>query len=136
MAAIYWDSCVAIYRVENVAPWAATLVQWLASLDANALLHISDLTRMECRLAPLRAGNRELLERYDDFFARADLTLIALTRPVFDRATALRANHRLKTPDALHLAAAIDAGCDQFWTNDKRLAAAAAGYLEVRALSA
>ncbi len=135
MAAIYWDSCVAIYRVENVAPWAATLVQWLASLDANASLHVSDLTRMECRLAPLRAGNRELLDLYDDFFARPDLASVDLTWPVFDRATTLRATHRLKTPDALHLAAAIEAGCDQFWTNDKRLAAAAAGHLDVRALS-
>lgn len=135
MAAIYWDSCVAIYRVENVAPWAATLVQWLAALDANASLHISELTRMECRLAPLRAGNHELLDRYDDFFARPDLTLVDLTRPVFDCAAALRATHRLKTPDALHLAAAIEAGCDQFWTNDKRLAVAAAGHLDVRALS-
>ena len=135
MARIYWDSCVVIYRVENVTPWAMTLSQWLAAQDADASLCISELTRMECRLAPLRAGNDELLARYDDFFARHDLSSVAFSRAVFERATALRAAHRLKTPDALHLAAAIESRCTQFWTNDKRLAAAAAGHLEVRALT-
>lgn len=134
MAQIYWDSCVAIYRVENVAPWAATLMQWLAEQEASAALCVSELTRMESRLAPLRAGNAELLARYDDFFAQPDLATIGLTRAVFERATSLRAVHRLKTRDALHLAAAIESRCTQFWTNDKRLAAAAAGLVEVRAL--
>ena len=136
MSRIYWDSCVAIYRVENVAPWAVTLAQWLAAQDAGAALCISELTRMECRLAPLRAGNAELLARYDDFFARPDLSTVELSRAVFERATALRAARRLKTPDALHLAVAIESRCTQFWTNDRRLAAAAAGHLEVHALSA
>ena len=49
--------------------------------------------------------------------------------------TASRAAHRLKTPDALHLVAAIESRCNQFWTNDKRLAIAAAGHLEVHALT-
>ena len=132
---IDWDSCVTIYRVENVAPWAATVVRWLDELDANARLQVSELTRMECRLAPLRAGNDELLQRYDDFFAQSDIATVDLSRAVFDRATELRARHRLKTPDAIHLAAAIEAHCDQFWTNDRRLSAAAAAHLEVRALA-
>jgi len=36
-----------------------------------------------------------------------------------ERATDLRAKYlKLKTPDALHLAAAIESGCDAFVTND------------------
>jgi predicted nucleic acid-binding protein len=31
----------------------------------------------------------------------------------------------------LHLAAAITAGCDEFWTNDRRLEDAAAGRISV-----
>ena len=118
----------------DVAPWATSVVRWLDELDANARLQVSELTRMECRLAPLRAGNDELLQRYDDFFAQSDIATVDLSRAVFDRATELRARHRLKTPDAIHLAAAIEAHCDQFWTNDRRLSAAAATHLEVRAL--
>lgn len=40
---------------------------------------------------------------------------------MFDLATELRARHGLKTPDALHLAAAIACGCNELWTNDGRL---------------
>jgi predicted nucleic acid-binding protein len=46
---------------------------------------------------------------------------------VFDRATDLRVTHRPKTPDALHLAAALSAGCAEFLTNDRQLLLAAAG---------
>ena len=37
---------------------------------------------------------------------------MCLSRVVFDLATDLRARHRLKTPDALHQAAAIRTRCD------------------------
>ena len=40
---------------------------------------------------------------------------------VYQTAAQLRAQHGLKTPDALHLATARHHRCDQFWTNDDRL---------------
>ena len=46
---------------------------------------------------------------------------------IFARACRLRADHGLKTPDALHLATALQYACDQFWTNDDRLSRAAGG---------
>jgi len=52
---------------------------------------------------------------------------VALDAQVFDLATELRARQGLKTPDALHLAAALHTGCDEFWTNDERLVRAASG---------
>ena len=33
-----------------------------------------------------------------------------------------RVQHGLKTPDSLHLAAALRHGCTEFWTNDDPLA--------------
>lgn len=56
---------------------------------------------------------------------------IDLTAKVFDLATELRARHRIKTPDALHLAASVLAGCSEFWTHDARLSQAAAPYLRL-----
>ncbi len=52
-------------------------------------------------------------------------TTAFLTLPVevFDLAATLRAEQRLKTPDALHLACAIHHGCDEFWTRDARILA-------------
>jgi predicted nucleic acid-binding protein len=72
-----------------------------------------------------------LLGRFDQFFARPEIRTLDLSRAVFEQATELRAQHRLATPDALHLAAAIRADCDEFWTNDRRLERAAAGRIAV-----
>ena len=44
---------------------------------------------------------------------------------IFAQALGLRAQHGLKTPDALHLATALHHGCTEFWTNDDRLKSAA-----------
>jgi predicted nucleic acid-binding protein len=50
---------------------------------------------------------------------------------VVELATEIRAHSRLKTPDALHLAAAIHHGCTEFWTNDNRLMQAAVGRIQI-----
>lgn len=134
---VYLDSCVLIYRIEQTAPWAARAQEQLNQVETSgATVIVSELTRLECRVRPIALGRADMLNDYDAFFARPMLGWQALDRPVFELATRLRAESRLKTADALHLAAALSAGCHQFITNDKRLAAAAAGHLEVRALNA
>jgi predicted nucleic acid-binding protein len=45
---------------------------------------------------------------------------VNLNRAAFDLATLLCAENNPKTPDALYLAAAIQAGCDEFCINDKQ----------------
>lgn len=77
---------------------------------------------MECRVRPLRGGDEALLARFEPFFAAPRFELASFDRGVFDRAAQLRATLRLKTPDALHAAAALTSGCDEIWTNDRRLA--------------
>ena len=99
--------------------------------DSDVIPVISDLTRMECRVLPLRLQDRELLDRYDAFFSLPECGRAALDCAVFDLATHIRAQDGLKTPDALHLAAALRAGCNQFWTQDDRLAKAAAQRIQV-----
>ena len=78
----------------------------------------SELVRLESRIKALRENQKIFLKVYEQFFK--DCQLIDLNRSVFEQATELRVNHNLKTPDALHLAAALDV-CDQFWTNDQQL---------------
>jgi predicted nucleic acid-binding protein len=61
------------------------------------------------------------LAGFDAFFARPDVQRAPLTTAVYDRATVLRARHNFKLADSLHLAAAIEGGCDRLLTNDYRL---------------
>lgn len=88
----------------------------------------SELARLETRLLAIRTHNQITLEQLDKFFMACEI--ISLNRAVFEHATYLRANTYLKTPDALHLAAAIQANCDEFWTNDKQLIHVAHQYLK------
>jgi predicted nucleic acid-binding protein len=69
----------------------------------------------------LRDGNTHLLKDFDDYFADAVSDIVPLSREVIDRATEIRAQYGFKTPDAIHLAAAVVSGCDVFLTNDHRL---------------
>jgi predicted nucleic acid-binding protein len=78
---------------------------------------------LEARLLAVRQNNETALQQFDRFFTVCEM--IDLNRAVFELATTLRADSQLKTPDALHLAAAIQAECTEFWTNDKQLVKAA-----------
>lgn len=132
MRRLYWDSCIFIYRVQQVAPWHERIALRLDQVAATPYrLVVTDLTRMECRVLPLRQGDDDMRDRYDATFVRPEIERVACTSTVFDLATELRAQQGLKTPDALHLAAALDAGCDEFWTNDDRLEKAAAGRIAI-----
>ena len=103
--------------------------------DANGAEQVSCVTsdpcRLETRVLPLREGDQRLLNRYDAFFSTLHAYASPMSSGVFDLATQIRAEHRLKTPDALHLASALHSGCDEFWTLDVRLNRAARRRLNV-----
>lgn len=119
---VYLDSNVVIYLIEQPAqfgPRASARVAALAAAEDRIV--VSDLTRLECRANAVASGDRDTLAQYDAFFAQAVERVMPLTAAVCDRATIIRGQYRFKTPDALHLAAAIEAGCAIFLTNDNRL---------------
>jgi predicted nucleic acid-binding protein len=53
--------------------------------------------------------------------ALANLALVPVTAEIAARSAELRAEFGLRTPDAVHLATAIDRGAASFLTNDRRL---------------
>jgi predicted nucleic acid-binding protein len=50
-----------------------------------------------------------------------DRPLVAVDTTIAERAADLRARWRIRTPDALQIATALDAGCQAFLTNDHAL---------------
>ncbi len=62
-----------------------------------------------------------LLAECDLFFQGSDVQVAPIGQSACDRATQIRAVHRHRSLDALHLATAIEAGCGLFLTNDQRL---------------
>ena len=116
---IYLDSAPLIYLVEEVIPYTSTIETRLALSDTIQVC--SELSRLECRVKPIRDGEEALLAAFDSYFVDIIAEVIPLSRQVIDQATELRARYGFKTPDAIHLAAAINGGCDLFITNDHRL---------------
>lgn len=115
---IYLDTAPLIYLIEHVAQYGDLVAQRLSTTDA---LVVSDLSRLECRVKPMRDGNTALLDEFDCFFNESVSEVVTLTREVMDRATEIRSRYGFKTPDAIHLAAATSSNCELFLTNDARL---------------
>jgi predicted nucleic acid-binding protein len=82
---------------------------------------ISDLTWLECRVKPIRTGDRAGLADMEAFLSASDVVRLVLPTATYERACQIRAIYNFKLADSLHLAAAIDGGCDLFLTNDHRL---------------
>jgi uncharacterized protein len=117
---IYLDSCIFIYLVDGPEKYARPISEAIQN-NSGASFCLSDLVRLECLVGPLRRGDQAQRKLFEEQFKV--LTVLTLSSSVYDLAAELRAQHRLKTPDAIHAAAAILHGCDEFWTNDRRLAA-------------
>jgi len=117
------DASAVIYFVEGSDLLRVRIAQRLDAVlaDPAGQLMASRLARLECRVKPLREGNTALLSEYDAVFGAARFVLLDVSAAVLDRATELRARHGFKTPDAIQLASAIEAGADAFLTGDAGL---------------
>ena len=119
---LYCDSVILIYWLDQMGPFHLRAENRMQVLQAAGDgIAISDLTRLECRVGALKRKDAVALASFDKFFARPEVRIVPLTAAVFDRAAHLHADLGFKTPDALHLAAALESGCDRFLTNDSRL---------------
>ena len=94
---------------------------------------VSPLVRMECRIRALAQSDARRLTEVEAILST--MTRLDLTDAVFDRAAELRAQTGLKTPDALHVATALEHGCAEPWAADARLAKATAPGFAVRVVA-
>jgi predicted nucleic acid-binding protein len=117
------DTAIVIYFIERHERYVDVVRPLFEAADRGELeLVTSGVTLLEVLVAPYRAGDAGLAERYEALLTRSrGLTMVDLGRPVVRAAAQLRAIHRLRTPDALQIAAALSRGCSSFLTNDRRL---------------
>ncbi|MBX9625166.1 MAG: PIN domain-containing protein [Gemmataceae bacterium] len=117
---VFPDAVVVIYLIEQHATFGPRAE---AALNAHpGDLVSSELVRSETLVRPVRNADHALIAEFEDYFRLQVTEMVPLDRPVFDRVTAIRAQHGFKTPDATNLAAAVQAGCDVFLTNEPNLA--------------
>jgi predicted nucleic acid-binding protein len=131
----YLDTVIVIYAVEGNPNDQQRALNHLAALEqAGHEFAISDLTRMECLVQVLGPGGAQRLSDFIRFFHGPNLRTLQVTSAMYLRASAIRGGNmypaippapakRYGLADSLHLATAIEAGCDAFLTNDNQLLA-------------
>ena len=116
---VYIDASGLIYSVERVEPYRTLLEpMWERAQNGNLTIVSSPVLVTEALTKPLRDGNTEIELQYRELFASNVVRLLDASYQVFEDAARIRADTRLKTPDALHAATALRAGCTLFITND------------------
>lgn len=120
---LYLDANIIIFGHEASEPLKQLVVQRLVDWcqQPEHELVTSILSRLECRVIPLRNSDWSLLAEYDEFFSFGGLELLGISSAIVDQATVLRAKYGFTSPDAIHLASAIQAGAALFLTGDLAL---------------
>ena len=130
----YLDTVIVIYAVEGNPADQQRAINHLDTLEqAGHRFAISDLTITECLVPLFGATGGQRLSDFFRFFHGPNLRTVGLTAAMHTRASAIRGGlthpaippaqpKRYGLADALHLAAAIESGCDVFLTNDNQLA--------------
>ena len=116
----YLDTNGFIYSVERVVPFASMLDPiWQELQTQHRHLITSEMTLLETLVKPLQIQDQALEASFRGVLLTApEVRLAPITRAVLLRAATLRATTTLKTPDAIHAATALEAGCTLFITND------------------
>lgn len=113
---VFLDANALIDLIEGAEPFSTSVRAQLQAIDRASpqpvRVAMSLLSRLECRVAPLKAGHQKILAAYDAFFSRPDLILVPLSADVVELATAVRVRYGLRTPDALQAASCLQFGED------------------------
>ncbi len=91
--------------------------------DGGIRVVSSTIVLLEVLTGAFRRGDDLLARKFEAALSDVEgVALIPVTREIAREAARLRATHGLRTPDAIHIATAIEAQADEFVTMDRRLA--------------
>ena len=123
MRDVFLDTAPLIYLLETRGDRQKAIQNQLQEWIRNGALFVSSvLTLTELLTGPRRDGNERLADQYRVALSQLlGRPLLTIDEKTANHAASLRSRFRLRTPDALQLAAAVQSGCAVFYTNDKRL---------------
>jgi predicted nucleic acid-binding protein len=123
VTALGFDTSPFIYFVERHPTYLDLLRELFQQIDDGRMQGFASVvTLTEVLTMPKQHLNRTLETEYRNIpLSSRYFTLIPIDSAIAESAAELRARHRLGTPDALQIAAALSAGCQAFITNDRAL---------------
>lgn len=112
-----------IYFVEQHPVYVGRMRDVFRRVDeGNPRIVTSVITLTEILVLPIETGNQAYEQAYREMLLNTEtIRLERVSVAIAEQAARLRARYNLRTPDALHIATAITAGCDAFLTNDRAL---------------
>jgi predicted nucleic acid-binding protein len=119
---IYVDTNICIYLVQGSEPFQSFAERALSIATENDIpLISSELAFAECLYGVVKTGQQELEPLYRKLFSAEGLVYAApVDLAILEQAARLGGESGLKLLDSIHLATALQTGCDVFLTNDKR----------------
>jgi predicted nucleic acid-binding protein len=119
---VFLDTNIVIYLIERTPGLGRVAEEYVQNLIVQKQrLVVSDLVRMECSVRPLRLNDPITRSAFNAYFDSGDVDVASITAEVCNRAAVIRARCNLRPLDSLHLATAIENGCERFLTHDIRL---------------
>lgn len=117
------DTSPLIYFIEDHPSYAKRLSAFFEAVDRERIRVVTSVvTLAEVLVRPLRERRPDLVQRYREILLNsAGFETLPVSAEIAEQAAQLRATHGLRTPDALQLATALDAGARIFLTNDAQL---------------
>jgi predicted nucleic acid-binding protein len=115
------DTAPLIFFIERRLPYVDLLRPFFESVERGDIRVItSTVTLLEVLVHPLRHGDESLAQQYNDILLSSpNIFTIPVTPATAQAAAEIRATLNLKTPDAIHLATAVNYPADALLTNDR-----------------
>ncbi|MEK0433810.1 MAG: PIN domain-containing protein [Betaproteobacteria bacterium] len=117
-ATVLVDTAPWIYILEDHPVWASQFVGLFEAAERGRLqLALTTVTLAEVLAGPFKAKQTALAKRYEKALGRYHV--VPLSAQVAVMAAQLRVQYRLKLPDAVQLASALDIGAAALITHDR-----------------
>jgi len=114
------ETSIWIYYFEGSADFGRAAAAVLEAVSAGQVAAVaSELVLLELLVAPLRKGAQDVADEIEMTLLHfPHLELAPVTRAVLVHAAEFRARYRLRTPDAIMVATAVESGATLAVTND------------------
>lgn len=123
IAKLALDTAPIIYFVEKHPDYLQKMRYVFQRIDIGQIIAYSTvITLTEVLHFPIQQNATQLIKDYEDILQNSkNFQLIPIDTSIARIAANLRAKYRLKTPDALQIATALETKSDAFLTNDFQL---------------
>lgn len=117
------DTAIFIYHFERHPRYLPLTQDIFSGIEAGLRKGVtSTITLMEIIVKPLALGRQDVTRKYEALLVNfPNLDIVDLDRNVIRQAARLRAEYRIRPPDALQASASLLYGAEVFITNDALL---------------